>query len=58
MFEADSILYCSKQRNGEWEGSVGTYWCGGSMQFKNNPKEASRQYVQFYKPVAQEEDFI
>lgn len=59
LFKPDSVLFCSKQRNGEWEGNVGTYWCGGSMQFKNNPKDAPRQYVAYSRPVApDEEDFI
>ena len=59
MVKPDSVLYCSKQRNGEWEGSVGTYWCNGAMQFKNGPNDPPRQYVAFSRPaVVDEEEFI
>lgn len=59
LTKPDSVLYCSKQRNGEWEGNVGTFWCGGAMQFKNNAKDSPRQYVSYSRPVApDEEDFI
>lgn len=58
LLEPDSVIYCSKQRNGEWEGNVGTFWSQGSMQFKNAPKEQPRQYVAFSRPVVEEESYI
>lgn len=57
-FEPDSVIFCSKQRNGEWEGTVGTYWSAGAMQFKNAPKEQARQYVAYKKPQVKEESYI
>ena len=57
-FEPDSVIFCSKQRNGEWEGTVGTYWSAGTMQFKNAPKEQPRQYVAFERPKVEEESYI
>jgi twinkle protein len=57
-FEPDSVIFCSKQRNGEWEGTVGTYWSAGAMQFKNAPKEQARQYVAYTKPQVKEESYI
>jgi twinkle protein len=57
----DSRLTCSKQRNGEWEGFVGTYWGGMAMQFIGKRGDQPRKYVNFSKPVdvyEQEEDFI
>ena len=57
-FEPDSVVFCSKQRNGEWEGTVGTYWSAGAMQFKNAPKEQARQYVAYTKPQVKEESYI
>lgn len=57
----DSRLTCSKQRNGEWEGYVGTYWGGKAMQFIGKRGEQPRKYVQFSQspvPVEMEEEFI
>lgn len=48
--QPDSKLSCSKQRNGEWEGHVGTYWGGSSMQFLAKDT-LPRRYVD-YTPVA------
>lgn len=55
----DSRLICSKQRNGEWEGQIGTYWGGKSMQFIGRYSEQPRKYVTYTQPVVEtEEEFI
>jgi len=57
----DSRLTCSKQRNGEWEGHIGTFWGGKSMQFICGYGRPPRRYVEFSRaPSAyeEEEDFI
>lgn len=57
----DSRLICSKQRNGEWEGQIGTYWGGKSMQFIGRYSEQPRKYVSYSNPVGHvetEEEFI
>ena len=55
----DSRLICSKQRNGEWEGQIGTYWGGKSMQFIGRYSEQPRKYVQYSSPAVEtEEEFI
>lgn len=56
LLEPDSVIFCSKQRNGEWEGSVGTYWSAGAMQFKNGHKDQPRQYVRLERPSPVEEE--
>lgn len=56
LLEPDSVIFCSKQRNGEWEGSVGTYWSAGAMQFKNGHNDQPRQYVRFERPAPVEEE--
>lgn len=50
----DSVIYCSKQRNGEWEGKAGVYWNGNSMQFTNRNDEHPRMYVRYSNPVRPE----
>ena len=37
--EPDSLLICDKQRNGEWEGSIGLWFERESQQFVGNPGE-------------------
>lgn len=55
----DSVIYCSKQRNGEWEGTAGVYWCGNAMQYINGQDQRPRQYVPYSQPVRHEvEDAI
>lgn len=35
--EPDALLICDKQRNGEWEGSIGLWFHRDSQQFVGNP---------------------
>lgn len=35
--EPDALLICDKQRNGEWEGSIGLWFDKPSMQYVGNP---------------------
>lgn len=35
--EPDALLICDKQRNGEWEGSIGLWFDRQSMQYVGNP---------------------
>ena len=35
--EPDALLICDKQRNGEWEGSIGLWFDRASMQYVGNP---------------------
>lgn len=37
--EADAILSCDKQRNGEWEGKIGLWYLPGPMQFVESPRQ-------------------
>lgn len=43
----DSIVTCSKQRNGDWEGKVGLFWRPASMQYVGSDKDPPRMYVRF-----------
>ncbi len=55
----DSVVTCSKQRNGEWEGKVGLYWRPAAMQYVGGPKDHARMYVQYsvnQQPIDDEED--
>jgi len=55
----DSVVTCSKQRNGEWEGKVGLYWRPASMQYVGGFKDQPRAYVRFSindRRVPEEED--
>jgi twinkle protein len=57
----DSVIYCSKQRNGEWEGKAGVYWNGNAMQFTNKASERPRMYVKYSSPApprTEEEEVI
>ena len=35
--EPDALLICDKQRNGEWEGSIGLWFDRASMQYVGGP---------------------
>ena len=35
--EPDALLICDKQRNGEWEGSIGLWFHKGAMQYVGSP---------------------
>lgn len=52
----DSVITCSKQRNGDWEGKAGVFWNGHAMQYLNVYKERPRQYVQYSNPVRFEQE--
>lgn len=52
----DSVIYCSKQRNGDWEGKAGVYWNGHAMQFLNCNGERPRMYVNYSNPIRQEQE--
>lgn len=54
----DSVIYCSKQRNGEWEGTAGVYWCGNAMQYINRVDERPRQYVNYSNTAREEEEAV
>lgn len=55
----DSVVTCSKQRNGDWEGKVGLYWRPASMQYVGGNDDQARMYVRFsaaQRPVHAEEE--
>lgn len=54
--KADSRLFCSKQRNGEWEGFANLWWANNAMQFLNWRKDAPRAYVAYSNPISYEEE--
>lgn len=37
--EPDALLICDKQRNGEWEGTIGLWYDRGSQQYLGGPRE-------------------
>ena len=37
--DPDTLLICDKQRNGEWEGTIGLWYERNSQQFVPNPGE-------------------
>ena len=37
--EPDALLICDKQRNGEWEGSIGLWFDRGSQQYLGGPND-------------------
>lgn len=43
----DSKLFCFKQRNGEWEGTVSLWWSQPTMQFLDYSSARPHRYVQF-----------
>lgn len=51
LLTPDSVIFCSKQRNGEWEGKAGVYWNGNAMQYINRVDENPRMYVRYSRPV-------
>jgi len=42
--ESDAILRCDKQRNGEWQGSVGLYFDLDSNQYLENREERAKRF--------------
>lgn len=48
--EADALLICDKQRNGEWEGRVKLWFDKDSMQFLGEPEAMRRVYVVMREP--------
>lgn len=55
----DSVVTCSKQRNGDWEGKVGLFWRPASMQYVGGSDDPPRMYVRFsavQRPVPAEEE--
>jgi len=42
----DAILYCHKQRNGEWEKQTNLWWHGSSYQFKEKEDNYPVRYVE------------
>lgn len=42
--EFDAVLRCDKQRNGEWEGSVGLYFDKDSNQYLERSDECARRF--------------
>lgn len=47
--ESDTILYCDKQRNGEWEGAVRLWFDGPSLRFRDRPHTAANEPSNFRK---------
>lgn len=45
--EYDTLLCCSKQRNGEWEKAIALWYDKQSLQFLNSQMQKPRQYVQY-----------
>jgi len=41
----DAILYCDKQRNGEWEGGIPLWWDGDSFQFMEDRGDLPKKYL-------------
>ena len=49
--EPDALLICDKQRNGEWEGSIGLWYDRGSQQYLGN--HGDEPVVLYRNPEAQ-----
>ncbi len=47
----DALLYCDKQRNGEWEGKTWLYFDRDSLQYLERSNEKPTPYVEFSNPV-------
>lgn len=45
----DAILYCDKNRNGDWEGTVNLWFCRNSFQYLSGPDQKPFQYVNYNK---------
>lgn len=43
----DGLVFCSKQRNGDWEGRQGVWWNEASYQFIENKKGRPKSYVYY-----------
>jgi twinkle protein len=43
----DCLLFCDKQRNGEWEGKVTLWFNSNSFQYLENRYQRPRQFVEF-----------
>lgn len=54
----DSVLFCSKQRNGEWEGSLGLWWRNASYQFVDWENAKPVQYVDYSVCDSEEESVV
>jgi twinkle protein len=46
---ADSILKCDKNRNGDYEGSIGLYFSKETFQFLDSENQRPKQYVEYSK---------
>jgi len=41
----DAVVYCDKQRNGEWEGGIPLWWDGDSFQFLEDRGDYPKNYL-------------
>jgi twinkle protein len=43
--EPDVVIKCDKQREGEWEGAIGLWFCEDSLQFSGTPDLRARTWL-------------
>lgn len=43
----DTVLICDKQRNGDWEGKIGLWFCKYTKQYLNSSGEKPRPFINF-----------
>lgn len=43
--DPDNVIYIDKQRNGEWQGSVATYFDRDSLQFLDDRRSTPKSYI-------------
>jgi twinkle protein len=41
----DVVIKCDKQREGEWEGTIGLWFCEDSLQFSGTPDRKARSWL-------------
>lgn len=46
-----AMLFCYKQRNGDWEGSIPLWFCVNSYQYLPSPDSKTFQFVDYSGPV-------
>lgn len=54
----DCLFICSKQRNGDWEGTIGLWFDRNSYQYLGSENDRLREYVKFSKEQGYVDDFV
>ncbi|MDV7393147.1 bifunctional DNA primase/helicase, partial [Arthrospira platensis SPKY1] len=45
----DAVLYCCKQRNGDWEGAIGLHFCPYTKQYLNSQSDKPKPYINYQR---------